>query len=416
MRYKNFPMSYASYIARRYLQFQRNPRNKNFISIVTLIAVAGIMLGVGALIITLTILNGFEREIKEKVIGFTTHIQVTGFQNQTLPRYVAAREEILAKIPNVRGISPFAAKEGMVRFKNNIEGIMVKGIDEKLDVSSARKYVVAGAFDVSSDSDGIASCVIGRKLAARLNVRLNDTLIVFGLRGTYNAMQPPRIMPFVIKGTYESGMAEYDDLYFFVSMSSAQSLFLFGDAATGFDVMLYDVTQADATAKEIMDILGYPYYARTLYQMYKNLFTWIELQKQPIPVVLGLIIIVAVVNIIGTLLMVVLEKKHQIGILLSMGASAQGIRKIFLYEGVAIGVIGTVLGNLFGYGVCWLQYHFQFFSLPSSIYFMTTVPILFRWQDCAIVSSISIFLTLAASVIPAMLASRLDPLQSIRFQ
>ncbi len=414
--YNNFPMSYASYIARRYLQFQRNPRNKNFISIVTFIAVAGIMLGVGALIITLTILNGFEREIKEKVIGFTTHIQVTGFQNQTLPRYLQAREEVLRSIPNVRGMSPFAAKEGMVRSKNYIEGIMVKGIDEGRDVSSARNYIVEGAFSVASSSDGISSCVIGRKLASRLHVRIADTVIVFGLRGSYNAMQSPRIMPFVITGVYESGMAEYDDLYFFVSMASAQSLFLFGDAATGFDVMLYDVTQADATAKQIMELLGYPYYARTLYQMYRNLFTWIELQKQPIPIILGLIIIVAVVNIIGTLLMVVLEKKHQIGILLSMGASTQGIKKIFLYEGVAIGVIGTVLGNMFGYGVCWLQFHFHFFSLPSSIYFMTTVPILFRWQDCAVVSSISIALTLLASLIPAMLASRLDPIQSIRFQ
>lgn len=410
-------MSYASYIARRYLQFQRNPRNKNFISIVTFIAVAGIMLGVGALIITLTILNGFEREIKEKVVGFTTHIQVVGFQNQTLPHYAAARKEILSKIPNVRGISPFAAKEGMVRFKSNIEGIMVKGLDAEHDVSSARKYIVAGTFDIATGNDTtISSCSIGKKLAGRLKASLGDTVIVFGLRGSYNAMQQPRIMPFVVRGIYESGMAEYDDLYFFVSMKSAQELFLFGDAASGFDVMLYDVTQADETAREIMEILGYPYYARTLFQLYRNLFTWIELQKQPIPIVLGLIIIVAVVNIIGTLLMVVLEKKHQIGILLSMGATRGGIKRIFLYEGIAIGAMGTLLGNLFGYGVCWLQYHFQFFSLPSSIYFMTTVPILFRWQDCVIVSTISIALTLCASVIPAMLASRLDPIQSIRFQ
>ncbi|MGE5315066.1 MAG: ABC transporter permease [Acidobacteriota bacterium] len=409
-------MSYASYIARRYLQFQRNPRNKNFISIVTLIAVAGIMLGVGALIITLTILNGFEKEIKEKVIGFTTHIQVTGFQNQTLSNYAEARRKVLRSVPNVQGISPFAAKEGMVRLGSNIEGIMVKGLDPSSDVSSARKYVVAGTFDLTSADTSIASCVIGKKLASRLQAKLGDTLIVFGLRGSYNAMQPPRIMPFVVKGMYESGMAEYDDLYFFVSMKAAQDLFLFGDAASGFDVMLHDVTQADETAKEIMELLGYPYYARTLFQLYRNLFTWIELQKEPIPIVLGLIIIVAVVNIIGTLLMVVLEKKHQIGILLSMGASKPGIKKIFLYEGIAIGMVGTLLGNMFGYGVCWLQYHFQFFSLPSSIYFMTTVPILFRWQDSVIVSAIAVVLTVLASWIPAMLASRLDPIQSIRFQ
>ncbi len=409
-------MNYTFYIARRYLQFQRNPKNKNFISLITLIAIAGITLGVAALLITLTILAGFEKEIKEKVSGFTTHIQVTGFQNQPLKNSHDVIEKLRTQIVGIRGVSPFIAKEGMVRFHNNIEGIIVKGIDPASDVSSVRKYLVQGDFAFDTVGRSISSCVIGKKLLQRLQAQIGDTLIVFGLRGSYNTIEQPKILPFVVRGVYESGMAEYDDLYFIIHISAAQELFLLGDATTGIDVMLNDVTNAPSIAKEIMETAGYPYYARTVFQLYRNLFTWIELQKEPIPIVLGLIIIVATVNIIGTLLMIVLEKKHQIGILLSLGATKKGIVKIFLYQGIVIGIIGTALGNLFALSVCWMQYHFHFYSLPSSIYFMTTVPILFRWENFVLVSSISIILSIVASLIPAFLASRLDPIKSIRFQ
>jgi lipoprotein-releasing system permease protein len=228
-------------------------------------------------------------------------------------------------------------------------------------------------------------------------------------------MRQPAIRPFVVKGVYESGMAEYDDVYFFVNIRAAQDLYGTGPVATGFDVMLYRISDAPEAAEAIMHAMGYPYYARTLYQMYRNLFTWIELQKKPTPLILGLIIIVATVNIIGTLLMVVMEKTKQIGILKSMGASSAAIRRIFLLQGLFIGVIGTVFGNLFALGVCWAQLNFHIMSLPASIYFMNTVPTLLRWENFAIVSSITIVMCVLASYIPSALAARLDPVKCIRF-
>lgn len=408
-------MHYTVSIARRYLRFRKDPSKKNSLSFLTVIAIAGVMLGVAALIIALTILGGFEKEIKEKVAGFTTHIQVTSFQNRYFAHYDSAAARMKESVPAIRAVSPFVAKEGMAKCGSNIEGVFVKGIDPKADVSMVRRYLIEGTFDLRCDDGAIPECVVGEKLLSKLHAGYGDTIIVFGLAGSFSEMRQPAIRPFVVKGVYESGMAEYDDVYFFVNIRAAQDLYGIGPVATGFDVMLHKISDAPETAEAIMHAMGYPYYARTLYQMYRNLFTWIELQKKPTPIILGLIIIVATVNIIGTLLMVVMEKTKQIGILKSMGASSAAIRRIFLLQGLFIGVIGTVLGNIFALGVCWAQLTFHIMSLPSAIYFMNMVPILLRWENFAIVSTIAIVMCVLASYIPSALAARLDPVKCIRF-
>jgi lipoprotein-releasing system permease protein len=221
-------------------------------------------------------------------------------------------------------------------------------------------------------------------------------------------------MAFVVNGIYESGMSEYDDIYFFTDIPAVQELINYDRAVSGFEILLTDVEQADSTSKQIMEVLGYPFNARTLYQLYRNLFTWIELQKEPIPLILGLIIAVAAVNIIGTLLMLVLEKRKQVGVLRSLGASAASIQRIFLIKGTIIAVAGTFIGNVLGFLVCWTQQQYHFFSLPSTIYFMKTVPIYFRMENFVIVSAISITLCVSASYLPARLASKLDPIKAIR--
>lgn len=402
------------FIARRFLQFQPSAERRHFISFVTSIAIVGVMLGVAALLIALTILGGFEKELKEKVIGFSTHIQVVGFQNQTLRNWEKAEDILRTKFSSITMVSPFVTKEGMVNFGDATDGVIVKGIKGGKE-SGVKKYLVEGSFLFEKIQEGLYTCVIGKKLARKLDARLNDTVLVFGLPGTAQNFIQPTISAFVITGIYESGMSEYDDIYFYTDLEAAQLLFDFWGGISGFDIMLTDVNQAADVAKEIMSELGYPYYAKTLFQSYRNLFTWIELQKEPIPLVLGLIIAVAAVNIIGTLLMLVLEKRKQIGILRSLGASQREIKRIFLMQGIVIAVAGTVSGNLLALIVCWLQLKFQFFSLPSTIYFMSSVPIYFRYENFLIVSFVSITLCVIASYIPAHLASRLDPVKAIRF-
>ena len=408
-------MPYTSFIARRYLKFHRGTGKRDFISFLTFIAVAGIALGVAALIITLTILAGFEHEIKTKVAGFTTHIQVTGFQSQTFTNYDKAAERMHNSISEIDAVSPFVSKEGMVSFGNDVEGVLVKGVEPAHDITTAKNYIVEGAYDLRHKKGQIATCVIGKKLLIKLHAHCGDTIAVFGLTGSYDEMLQPKILPFIVTGVYESGMSEYDDVYLFTDISAAQELFTLGPEATGFDVLLKDIETAPDVSEKIQDLMGYPYYSRTLFQLYRNLFTWIELQKKPVPIILGLIILVATVNIIGTLLMVVMEKTNQIGILKSMGASNVDIKRIFLFEGAFIGLAGTILGDLFAFALCWIQQTFHLFSLNSSIYFMTQVPILFYWQNFAVVSVIAFLLCLLAAYIPSAIAARLDPIRSIRF-
>ncbi|MDI6767486.1 MAG: ABC transporter permease [Bacteroidota bacterium] len=402
-------MNLSWFIAKRYIQTNR--RN-GFLSFITTIAILGVMLGTAALIITLSVLDGFEKEIKEKVIAFTSHIEVRGFQNKTLSDYRQSIENLKKEIPNVKAISPFAAREGMIRFKDAVDGIYLRGIDPSIDVLTSRQHIVAGEF-LSASTEGSREIVIGRKLANRLNVEVGDKLVVFALPSD-NSLQP-RAMQFQLAGIYESGMAEFDDIYAYTNLKDAQQLFQLGEGVSGYDVLVNDIANVDETARQIQHLLGYPHYSRTVFQLYRNLFSWIELQKKMSPILLSLIIVVATVNIIGTLLMFVLEKMKAIAILKSLGAGPKLIRKIFRLQGLAIAVSGIVLGNLLAYILCYLQLKFKIISLPSDIYYMDAAPILIRPENFIIVTIAALLLCMMTTLIPTRAASKLEPVTALRF-
>lgn len=404
-------MSYTTLIASRYF---RSRQNDGFISFVTFIAILGVTLGTATLIIALAVLGGFEKEITEKVVGFTSHVQVLGFQNQPLTNYERHTREIENNIPNVRSVSPFVSREALIRSREGVDGIFLKGIDPLKDNSSTSKYLVDGKYDMDRTQGSLPKLVIGRKLAARLALGIGDRATVFGI-GRLVEQGQLRVMQFQVSGIYESGMAEYDDVYAFTSLADAQTLFQMGNAVSGYDVMLTRMDSAAVASDRIQELLRYPHYARTVYENYRNLFSWIELQKQPVPIILGLIIIVATVNIIGTLLMMVLGKTRDLGILMSLGASRWGIAGIFLKQGAVIAIAGTVFGDLLAFLVCSAQLEYRFFSLPSDIYFMTSVPILMNFWHYAVVSGISVGMCLISALIPARLASRMNPVTAIRF-
>ncbi|MGA9120525.1 MAG: ABC transporter permease [Bacteroidota bacterium] len=404
-------MAYPSFIALRYL---RSRRNAGFFSFIAAIAVLGVALGTAALIIALSILGGFENEITEKVVGFTSHVQILSFQNQPLSDPEGTDRLILDSLSQVKSISPFVLREALIRSKEGVDGVLLKGVDPSNDNSTTRRYVVQGRYDLAHEPGRQPNIVLGKKLASRLGLGIGDRATIFGI-GRPSDEGRTRVMQFVVSGIYESGMAEYDDAYAFTDLGSAESLFQMGSAVSGYDLLLTDIAQADVVADKVQDLLGYPYYGRTVYQTYRNLFSWIELQKKPIPIILGLIIIVATVNIIGTVLMMVLDKTREIGVLRSMGATKWGITRIFLRQGLTIALIGTGLGNALALALCLAQKEFHFFSLPSDIYFMTTVPILLRVQDFALVSGIAISLCLLSALLPARLAARVNPVSAIRF-
>jgi len=404
-------MSYTRFIADRYLSSRRNA---GFFSFIAAIAITGVALGTATLIIALSVLGGFEREITEKVVGFTSHVQVTGFQNLPLKDYQETVSRLEDAFPVVTAVSPYVAREALIRSRSGIDGILLKGVEPARDNSAAQKYMIDGAYSLAHPQGSPAALVIGRKLASRLGVHVGDKVVVFGIGRLLEGGQA-RAMQFRITGIYESGMAEYDDVYAYTDLGEAQILFQLGDAVTGYDLHLSNVDSAAAVAERISDLLGYPHYARTVFDAYRNLFSWIELQKKPIPIILGLIIIVATVNIIGTLLMMVLDKTREIGVLASLGATRWGITSIFLRQGLRIALVGTGAGNLLAFGLCFAQMEFRFFSLPSDIYFMTSVPILLRWEYFAVVSGVTIALCLLSALIPARLASSVNPVTAIRF-
>ncbi len=404
-------MSYSSFIAKRYLSSRRNA---GFVSFITAIATLGVMLGTATLIIALAVLGGFEQEITEKVVGFTSHVQVLGFQNQPLKDYAEHAALIERSIPVVESVSPFVAREALIRSKEGVDGVLLKGIDPLRDNAVTAKYIVAGKYDLDRQQGMLPNLVIGRKLASRLALEVGDKATVFGMARGMDQGQP-RVMQFRIAGVYESGMAEYDDVYAFTGLPDAQALFQMPDGVSGFDIHLTRIDSAAAVAERVQDLLGYPHYGRTVFDSYRNLFSWIELQKKPVPIILGLIIAVATVNIIGTLLMMVLDRMRDIGVLASMGATPWGITRIFLRQGFTIAITGTVLGNLLALGLCVAQLKFRFFSLPSDIYFMTSVPILLRPEYFVLVSAVTIALCMVTALIPARLAAKLNPVNTIRF-
>lgn len=405
-------MNLSSFIAGRFL---RSRRNRGFISFITFFAVVGITVGVAALIITLSILRGFENTIKENVVGFTSHLQIYGFQNQALLNPEASMDKVLQQFPDVRSISPYVSREAMIRSENSIDGILLKGIDPLQASSPGKRYLVEGAYELERTVDGEEQAVIGRRLAERLGVNIGDRVLVFALGGYSLTLSRTRVMRFRIGGIYETGMEEYDASYVYVHLRSAQRLFQYGNAVSGFDVLVTDLDRVAELAHEIPEVLGYPHYGRTMFQLYRNLFSWIDLQKSQIPVLLGLIVAVAMVNVIGALLMMVMEKTKDIGVLRTLGATRRKVNAVFLLQGMFIGIVGTLLGNALAYGLCRLEQVHRLISLPAGVYYMTHVPIELHWSDFAIVSGLTLILCYLCSLLPSRFAAKSDPVSLLRF-
>lgn len=404
-------MNFKFFIAKRYLF---SGSDSKFISFITYISILGVTLGVAALIITISILNGFEKEIRDKVSGLVSHIQISSFTPDGLRDYRSAIETIKDSISGVTGISPIVQKEAVIRFKSNVEGILLKGIITETDLSTARNRILKGEFNLSDIDSTFSRLMIGDKLAKKMNIDTGSKLIVFGLNGIPSPVNPPKIKQFIVSGIYETGLREFDDLIIYTNLKTAQKLFELNDNVTGIEMTLDSIDKVESVVAKIKKDIGYPYYPKSLFKIFKPIFTWVELQKAPTPIILGLIIIVATFNIVGTLLMLVLEKTQSIGTLKSLGAGNGQIMKIFLYDGLIIGITGIILGNILGLGLCFLELKYKLFSLPE-IYYLKSVPIQIQPEYVILISLITLILTFIATLIPSYLASRLDPVKSLRF-
>ena len=406
-------MYFPFYISKKYIYSKKNSK---FISFISGFSIAGIALGVATLIIALSILGGFQRTITNKLVDFDSHIQISSYAT-TLPDYHSSLPKIKKLIfPFAKSVNPFVSKLAIISSNAFKEGVSIKGIRPEDTWDGIRKDIIEGSFNLSIIS-GKASIIIGKKLADKLLVKVGDQITVFALNKNQipSPDNLPNIKKFVVTGIFESGMSIYDDLNAYVNISSAQELFNLRDNVTGYDIKLNNISKIDSLTSILSDNLSYPYAVRSIYQIHRNIFTWIQLQKKPIPIILGLIIIVAVFNIVGTLLMIVLERTNAIGVLKSLGAKRRQIISIFIIQGIYFALTGILIGNLIAFTLTYLQFKFRIIRIPSSVYFMSSVPIYLSAYNFFDVSILTFFLCILASFIPSYIASRIQPVSSLRF-
>ncbi len=406
-------MSFPLFISRKYI-FSK--KDSGFITFISAIAITGITLGVATLIVALSILQGFERTITNKVIDFDSQIQISSYTS-SLPPYFITLPILKEKLrPYTSSINPFVSKLAIIGSRKIKEGVNIKGIRTTDAWNGIKKDIKKGSFNLENNGE-IPSMIIGQKLADKLLIELNDTVTVFALNKDQipSPENLPNIEKFKITGIFESGMSAYDDLNAYINLKNAQQLCGMGNDISGYDIRLNDISKIDSLTNFLNNFLGYPFAARSIYQIHRNIFTWIGLQKKPIPIILGLIIIVAIFNIIGTILMIVLEKINAIGILKSLGATGKQIIRIFVYQGIYLSLTGIFIGNLLAFVLTYLQYHYKIISIPSSVYFMSTVPIYMSPHIFILVSVITFVLCLVSSFIPSYIASRIQPVSTLRF-
>lgn len=394
-------MPYEFFIAIRYLLAKKR---EQFIPIITLFSIAGVMVGVTTLITTLSVMSGFEKDLKEKILGMNAHLVITPGLETELKNYPTLMEKIKKTDERIIGVTPIIASQAIITSEYGNAGIALRGIETKLEptVSKLKEYTKEGFFEISDNE-----LLLGKELAKKLRIIVGDEINLF----TSHNLQRLKV-----KGIFESGMYEYDDNFAFISLKKAQDILGLENAVSSIAVKINDVYQASKIADKISHTLGYSYWVRTWEEMNKNLFSALKLEKTVMFIILSLIIIVAGFNIASSLIMRVMNKTKEIGILRAMGASSLSIQAIFLSEGAVIGIVGTIIGFLGGMGLCKLLAEYQFIKLPSDIYYLSSIPVNIRWGEVGIISLCAIILSVVSAIYPARYASSLNPIEALRYE
>ncbi len=407
-------MSVPLFLTGKYLKSKKDSR---FLSVISIITIIGISVGVAVVIIALTILDGFESVVSEKIMNFNSHIKVTGYSSRNLAEPSLVIPQIEKQFGNnFTAIQPFISKLVIIKAKKYSEGITLTSIENAKDNSELKNYIKEGSFNIEPDS-GLPKIILGKKLADKMFIKPGDRITIFSLHNDNipTADNPPAIQQFIVSGIYESGLSEYDDLNAYINFTAARELFGMKNEISGYNIRIKDISQVKILAEQLQDFLGYPYYVRTIFQIHQNIFTWIDLQKKPIPIVLGLIIFVAVFNIVGTMLMIILERTNAVGILRSLGASRKLIIKTFLYHAIYLISIGIIIGNFLALVLSYIQKEYNIISLPGKIYFINKVPISIELSNYLLVTTVTLLVSLTASLLPAWIASKIKPISAIRF-
>ncbi|MBN8706370.1 MAG: ABC transporter permease [Bacteroidetes bacterium] len=404
-------LKFERIIARRFFQSRKN---KSFVGFITAFAIGGVAIGSAALIITLAIVNGFSAEIQNKLVAFSSHVTISAFSGNSFA-FPDSNLNILDSLKFIKKQSPSFSREAIARSGKSIEGVLVNGIIPGKETVQIKKYIIAGHYLQKNDSVK-HPIVVGKKMAQLLSLELGSKLTLFGISGMPTPGNMPNVIQGRIVGIYDTGMQGFDDLFIYLPMASVQELFQKPGEITDITLETDNLYNADLYSDSLQNLIRWPYYSRSIFQTQSNLFNWITLQQQMIPIVILVLILIAIVNIVGTILMMIVDKTAEIGILRSMGTDRKQITRIFVFQGMFITGIGLAIGNVIGIGFCILQSQFHLIPLPAEAYFMNTVPILLSVTDIVLVNLMTVILALFASWIPSVVAARLNIADSVRFR
>ncbi len=417
-------MHYSISIALKYL---RTKRRRGFISRVTAIAIAGTLVGVATLIIVLSLMNGFENELRSRIVEFNTHVLVFARTPSAWAR-IDSTAALVESIPDVVAVSPFVRGEALIYYdvvpgvRVKTKGAIVKGHDlaRERAVSTVVDSIAppvtsftARGFDDGKDVPGI---VLGKDLADELLIYLGEVLTLVTAPAEFRTGSlKPQTQEFRVIGTFKTGVYEFDSRFVYIGLEDAERFFEFESAIHGLGVRIRDIYRADKVDARILSLLDSPGYgANNWIQMNRNLFSYIKVEKILMFLLLTLIILIAAFNLIAMLTMVIMEKRNEIGILRSMGASSRGVMSVFMMQGTFIGGVGTAIGAAAGLAICGVLREVKI-DLPPDVYFINTLPVLVSWVDVVTVCAASLSICFLATIYPSWEACRMPPLDAIRY-
>jgi lipoprotein-releasing system permease protein len=424
-------LPYEAFIGLRYLRAKRRNRT---ISFNTLISITGVTIGVAALIATLGIMTGFKEDLQAKILGTNSHVLITTKTGENIKDYEAVTDKV-ATVPGVSAATPFVFKQVLLTTPTGSHGVVLRGIDiaREATVTEIARNLKAGALEdlnrlAPANPDlaqkrgespqpplPLPGIIIGRELSLRLGAFLGDRINVVSPVGPISALgMIPKVRGFRVAGIFESGMFEYDSSLAFVSIQQAQEFFNMGHVVTGIEVKVTDIFAADEIAHRIDQVLGFPYWARDWMKLNKNLFSALKLEKFMMFVLLVLVVLVAAFNIVSTLAMIVVEKHREIAILKAMGATGKAVMRIFMLNGLVIGLAGTAIGIPLGYAICWAIQ--TWFTLPGDVYLLSRIPVNIKFFDVALVGVSAVAITFLATIYPCLEAARLEPAEALRYE
>ncbi|SFU70231.1 lipoprotein-releasing ABC transporter permease subunit [Nitrosospira multiformis] len=412
--------SYELFIGLRYT---RAKRRNHFISFISLISLLGITLGMTALITVMSVMNGFQKEVRSRILGVASHIQVSGVDG-TLTDWRRVAEEA-QRHPEVEAAAPYIGAQGMISFDQSVSGVAVRGILPEMEdhVADLGRMMIDGRLE--NLAPGEFGMVIGRELARALGVFTGDKVVLISPQGQVTpAGIIPRLKQFTITGVFEAGHFEYDSGLVLIHLADAQKLYRMENQVSGVRLKLHDLFKAPQVAQELVPLISTDVYITDWTRQHANYFRAIQIEKRMLALILALIIAVAAFNIVSTLVMAVTDKQSDIAILRTLGASPRSIMKIFIVQGTWIGVVGTTLGVIGGvllaYNVeaviAMIERLFSVQFLSREVYYISEIPSDLQLDDVIAVAVVSFVLTLLATLYPSYRASKINPAEALRYE